>query len=337
MLNIKNVKLRSEQDIISSWKGKDNIIVTVVCAAYNHAEYIEDSITGFLMQETDFAFEIIIHDDASTDKTADIVRAYQSKYPNIIKPIFQDENQFSKGGFKPSPYAASFANGKYIALCEGDDFWVDKYKIQRQFIELEKNPNLNLCIHSAYTINSEGGIHSSYKFPTRPEFIHTVDYKEIYTELGQFSPTASMFIRKHIIDDLPAFFLDVPVGDFFLEAFSGSNGVVYLPEKMSVYRREVPNSWSSQTVNSVEKLKKHNIRMLKSLDSLKENMNPKYRSYVKYKKQFIYRQLCKQNLLQKRYFESLSYFFKSLYGSANIKPSLRLMSECFTILSKWKG
>lgn len=152
MLDIKTVKLKTEAEIIASWKDKEKIVVSVVCATFNHELYIEDAITGFLMQETDFAFEVIIHDDASTDKTADIVREYQSKYPTIIKPIYQAENQYSKGGFRPTPYATKFSKGEYIAICEGDDFWIDNLKIQKQVMIFIKNKKISLLHTNAFDL-----------------------------------------------------------------------------------------------------------------------------------------------------------------------------------------
>lgn len=95
MLDIKTVRLKSEEDIIAPWNDKEKIIVSVLCATFNQELYIEDTLIGFLMQKTDFAFEVIIHDDASTDATASIVRKYQKRYPNIIKPIYQSENRYS--------------------------------------------------------------------------------------------------------------------------------------------------------------------------------------------------------------------------------------------------
>jgi glycosyltransferase involved in cell wall biosynthesis len=116
---------RTQDQIKASWNETDQVAVSVVCPTYNHELYIREALEGFLMQETNFPFEIIIHDDASTDSTATIIREYASKYPAIIRPIFQSENQYSKGGFKPGEYAAGFAKGEYIALCKGDDYWVD--------------------------------------------------------------------------------------------------------------------------------------------------------------------------------------------------------------------
>ena len=104
-------------------------MVIVICATNNQENYIRDAIESFLMQETDFPFEIIIHDDASTDNTPGIIKEYHSRYPEIIKPIIQKENQYSKGGFKPSVYAAEYSNGKYLALCEGDDYWINNNKL----------------------------------------------------------------------------------------------------------------------------------------------------------------------------------------------------------------
>lgn len=110
-----------------------NILVSISCITYNHEPYIRECLDGFIMQKTDFAFEVLIHDDASTDKTADIIREYEAKFPNLIKPIYQTENQFSK---KVGSINAKFnyprAKGKYIALCEGDDYWTDPLKLQKQ-------------------------------------------------------------------------------------------------------------------------------------------------------------------------------------------------------------
>lgn len=118
------------------------IIVSISCITYNHANYIKQCLDGFLMQKCDFGFEILIHDDASNDGTSDIIREYQSKYPDIIKPIIQEENQHSKGvRFIGTKFNASRAQGKYLALCEGDDYWTDSYKLQKQVEFLETHPD----------------------------------------------------------------------------------------------------------------------------------------------------------------------------------------------------
>ena len=101
--------------------------ISICCLTYNHEPYIEQCLEGFLMQKVDFPIEILIHDDASTDKTAEIIRKYESKYPEIIKPVYQSENQYSKGISVSRVYQFPRAQGKYIALCEGDDYWTDPF------------------------------------------------------------------------------------------------------------------------------------------------------------------------------------------------------------------
>jgi len=129
--------LRTEREIMQNWKGDlSQPLVSVCCITYNHEPYIEDALEGFLTQETDFPFEILIHDDASTDMTADIIREYEAAYPNLIRPIYQVENQYSKGN-KPGLNILQRARGKYIALCEGDDYWIDTEKMQKQAEFLE--------------------------------------------------------------------------------------------------------------------------------------------------------------------------------------------------------
>ena len=125
----------------------ENPFVSICCLTYNHESYIRQCLDGFVMQKTKFPIEILIHDDASTDGTQDIIREYEAKYPNIIKPIYQKENQYSKGVKVSLVYNYSRAKGKYIALCEGDDYWTDPYKLQKQVDFLESHPNYVMCSH----------------------------------------------------------------------------------------------------------------------------------------------------------------------------------------------
>lgn len=132
---------------------KNPVLLSICCITYNHENYISQAIEGFLAQKTSFNFEIIIHDDASTDATASIVKKYEQEHPNLIKAIYQKENQYSQG-IKPWPnFVFPIARGKYIALCEGDDYWTDPYKLQKQVDFLEANPEYNLTCHRYQTHN----------------------------------------------------------------------------------------------------------------------------------------------------------------------------------------
>jgi len=120
-------------------------LVTIRCITYNHEPYIRQCLEGFVMQKTNFKFEAIVHDDASTDKTADIIREYAEKYPDIIKPIYETENQYSKSDGSLGRIMNAHTKGKYIALCEGDDYWTDPLKLQKQVDFLENNPEYGMC------------------------------------------------------------------------------------------------------------------------------------------------------------------------------------------------
>src|SRR5450759_4645946 len=131
---------------LHKWEVDVLPLVSVACLAYNHERYIRDAIEGFLKQRTTFPIEIIIHDDASTDCTSKIIGEYEAKYPNLIKTISQIENQYSIGN-NPGIIMLEKANGKYIALCEGDDYWTDPCKLQKQVDFLEANEDFVLCFH----------------------------------------------------------------------------------------------------------------------------------------------------------------------------------------------
>lgn len=121
-------------------------LVTICCITYNHAAYIRECLNGFLMQETNFKFEVVIHDDASTDETQSIIKEYCEKYPNVFSPIFQHVNQYSRG-IKSiiQTFCVPKFRGKYIAICEGDDYWTDPYKLQKQVDFLESHPDYGMC------------------------------------------------------------------------------------------------------------------------------------------------------------------------------------------------
>lgn len=121
-----------------------HMVVSVICTAYNQEAYIKDALDGFLMQKTSFPFEIIVHDDASTDNTAKIIREYEAKYPELFVNIYQKENQYSKNNGDVARIVFKAARGKYIAFCEGDDYWIDPLKLQKQVDFLDNNTQYGL-------------------------------------------------------------------------------------------------------------------------------------------------------------------------------------------------
>lgn len=146
----KSVSITSQQ-----WSEDTIPLVSISCITYNHENYIRDAIEGFLMQKTTFPVEILIHDDASTDKTASIVREYEEKYPHLIKPIYQTENQYSKRDGSIGRIQSGRARGKYYATCEGDDYWTDPLKLQKQVEFLEENSEYVLTCHRYNKLDSE--------------------------------------------------------------------------------------------------------------------------------------------------------------------------------------
>lgn len=144
-------------------------LVSIKCIAYNQVSYIRQCLEGFVMQKTNFKFEAIIMDDASTDGTQDIIREFEEKYPTIIKPIYLKENLFGTG--KKKEIWKAKLKGEYVAVCEGDDFWTDPFKLQKQIDFLEAHPEFNLCT-CKYDIKYE----ESGKIVTFPTFVGNVEY-----------------------------------------------------------------------------------------------------------------------------------------------------------------
>lgn len=239
----------SEHKIKENWLSTD-IQVSIICTAYNHELYIKNAIEGFLSQETNFAFEVIIHDDASIDETPNIIMDYHMRFPNIIIPILQKENQHSKGNRIFPTYINPIIRGKYIAHCEGDDFWIDSSKIQKQYEALEYNQNCDICFHPARADYPNGSSRIMCLYSKSEKFFPIGD---VILGGGGFIPTASVFYRKEVRGSIDEFFEKYgkfPVGDVMLQFFASKRGgALYLPMIGSVYRVTSVGSWSSRMKN----------------------------------------------------------------------------------------
>lgn len=178
---------------------KGDPLVSIRCLVYNHEPFLRQCLDGFVMQQTTFPFEAIIHDDASTDGSAAIIHEYAEKYPDIIKPIYETENQYSKqdGSLARIMDAAMHPNSKYIALCEGDDYWTDANKLQLQVEFLETHPDFSVTVH---------------------------EYTEWDEEKGAYRPHQIEFL-KNTKEDLTLTLADYATGVFFTKTLT------------SVYRR----------------------------------------------------------------------------------------------------
>ncbi len=147
-----------ERCLTMSIKSGEDVQVSVLCLAFNHEKYIRRTLEGFVNQHTNFKFEVLIHDDASTDGTADIIREYEKRYPDLIKPIYQTENQHSRGVKIQTKFNYPRAKGKYFAYCEGDDYWTNENKLQKQYDIMERHPECSICVHEVQCINEDGSV-----------------------------------------------------------------------------------------------------------------------------------------------------------------------------------
>ena len=148
-------KDKFEYEILNEDHNSDDVEVSISCVTYNHKDYIATALESFLMQKTTFKFRIYVHDDASTDGTADILRQYAQKYPDTIVAILQKKNMYFKNVRISAEFIYPRVKGKYVALCEGDDFWIDDGKLQKQYDYMEAHPDCFLCAHSGISVDAE--------------------------------------------------------------------------------------------------------------------------------------------------------------------------------------
>ncbi|NLC94034.1 MAG: glycosyltransferase [Treponema sp.] len=186
----------TENDIKKNWKKEYNNrpLVSIKNLVYNHEKYIAQALDGFLMQKTDFPFEVIVHDDASTDNSAQIIREYEKKFPSIIKPIYETENQYSKHDGSLGRIVNSKLSGKYVAFCEGDDYWIDENKLQMQVDFLENNLEYGMCYTKAKQF-----IQKKRKFSRRRFGTDVRDFEDLLFN-GNRVPTLTTVFRKDLLN-----------------------------------------------------------------------------------------------------------------------------------------
>lgn len=223
--------------------------VSICCITYNQENYIKDAIESFLNQIVDFPIEIIIHDDASSDATSEIIREYERKFPEVIKPIYQKENQYSKGMSIFPTHVWPHAKGQYIALCEGDDFWTDPYKLQKQVDFLENNKNHSMCFHSVRVVNTLKENTDHYIGPHGKGSKNTSITENVIAAAVHLS---SIVMRSNLVHNkLPEWYMKSRHEDFVLCLFLSVSGETYfIDEVMSSYRLGVENSLMTTINNS---------------------------------------------------------------------------------------
>jgi len=282
---------KTEEEIMQNWESRAIPTVSIACVVFNHEKYIEQTLDSFLAQETNFSFEVLIHDDVSNDGTIVLIEKYRAKYPNIIKPLYQDVNQYSEG---KNPLGLLFpeVKGEYMAVCDGDDYWTDTQKLQIQIDEMKRYPWLDMSFH--YASELMGGKRcQDFGKQAREDKIFTT--QEVILGGGEFCATSALVFKSGLLNKVPSWFFTTMVGDYPIQVLGAASGkgALYIHKNMSIYRVGEAGSWTNalqSTENSYKQLCAAN-KFLNQLDETLEKQYSRAFAHVISKKNFAF--LCK--------------------------------------------
>lgn len=282
--------------------------VSVYCLVYNHEKYIRSALNSFISQKTDFDYEVFVHDDASTDGSKKIIEEFVQKYPNIIKPIYQEENQYSKGVGIFSTFIFPKMSGDYVACCEGDDCWTDSLKLQRQVDFLDAHPDYVACVHNTIQKNMRTNKESVMYHHLKDD---DISFCEAVQNGGCSYHTSSLMYRIEYGENRPDFFLKAKgFGDYPLAIFLTLSGKVrFLNYNMSLYRAGTENSWTKRNMQNI-----HNFAVsFQCVADMLEEVN----KYTEYK----YDEMIQKLILKNKY---LNLYFDEKYNELRQEPYRQL-------------
>ncbi len=257
---------------------QQNYGVLVRCYTYNHGEYVAEALESFIKQKTNFPFCVLVVDDCSTDNTVSIVKEYEKRYPEIIKGIYLTENLYSQGrSSEKDIYVNPWRKvSKYEAICEGDDWWIDDNKLQKQYDALEAHPDVDMCACETikFCDNKEVGRIA----PSSITRILTVE--ETITGGGAFLGTNTLFYRTSLMENIMRFYESCRL-DYFLQIQGAlRGGIYYISECMSAYRVMAKGSWSSRVVMNCNLCYRHICNVIKYLHVLNVETSCKYQDSI---------------------------------------------------------
>ena len=259
---------------------KERLDISIFCLTYNHKKYIRDALNGFLTQKTNYSFQIAIFDDASNDGTSEILLEYKRKYPNKIR-LFISPNNIYKSPNRDAiwdNWQRQNLLGKYIAICEGDDCWIDNNKLQMQVDFMEKHKECVMTAHGSMIQDFNTG--ELYKKNVYNENKYLLPQEIIMQPNGNL-PTASLIIRRDAFFK-PDIFPKCSVGDVPMQLFALTKGKIYYFERtMSVYRFMHHGSWTSHYNKDIKNAALHNIDFTVFLSEYNEYTNHEYNLYIK--------------------------------------------------------
>lgn len=254
------------------------VCVSIICLTYNHGQYISKALESFVNQKTNFDFEVIVHDDCSTDDTIDIVKKYEKKYPQIIKAVYEEKNQYIMGNDVFYNVCIPKAKGKYIAICEGDDFWIDDHKLQIQYDAMEKNPQFNMCACSAAVVTATDEKEIDEIQPKKGDAVLTTE--EVILGGGRYIATPAQFFKRSLFIEKMNY--EKIISFDYTKQIKGSlgNGILYIDKKMAAYRKDADNSWSVNVEKDRNKRLEHLKKEISMLNELDQETNLIYHNAI---------------------------------------------------------
>lgn len=298
-------------------------LVTICCTAYNHEPYIRECLEGFVMQQTNFKFEAVVHDDASTDGTAAIIAEFAERYPEIIKPLYETENQYSKKDGSLERIMASHMQGKYIATCEGDDYWTDPLKLQKQVDILERECGVFAVVTNSSICDKDSNIIEEYRQVTKSNRTGQYNLHDFFREEHQYPTLTVMYRNEHKAEILNNQLLcrNQFLGDWVLWILLYQYGDFYFLNEVTASYRLNPSS-VTHTCNDIKRWEadfkiRENIISILPLEYhkyLKNSWNTYFKLAMAYRKQ-------KKNKLM------IKFFMQSFFAHP-LKFSKRIIDIC---------